>query len=169
MRNIVSFLIIIILKLFACKAQNLVNNPNFESYITYNDSNNNIVYAPKYWYYNIKERTHPIYFSANRFLDKRISNNYHPESKLIQEGKMINFVSLPLLPDPKKVYTELNSYPIAGETYHFKMKVKAAKRSNCLSDIFIGFKDSSNYNSDSLSSQLQLTIPDSVSNEYMDS
>ncbi len=149
------------------KAQNLINNPNFDNYSTFTDSNNNLVYKPDYWYYDKKGQNHPIYYSSDRFLNKSIKYNFHPDSALIRQGKKVNYVSVLILPNTQKVYTELKERLKGGQKYHLKIDIKAFEQSNCLSDLLIGFKNCLYCNIDSSLYQLQLKIPDSLCNNSL--
>jgi len=165
-----SFIVLIglfILPVISGNAQNLIQNPGFDHYFTYVDSNKNLVYHPKYWYYKTNSPNHPIYYCTDRFLNKALTWNPHPDSLLIKQGQNINFISVLVLPNTQKVYTEFKEPLIKGTKYHLCFDVKAFDQSDCLTDLFIGLKDCLTCNIDSFLYQVKLIIPDSVANESL--
>jgi outer membrane protein OmpA-like peptidoglycan-associated protein len=163
MKAIYLFLCSIFLIEASTIAQNLINNPKFDDYSTYLDSKDNLIYQPDYWYYNIKNLNHPIYYSSARFLNKSLNNNSHPDADLIQKGQQVNYIGIVILPKPQKAYTALKEPLKKGQKYHLKVDIKANALSNCISDLLVGFKDCLDCNIDSALYQLRLVIPDSVS------
>jgi outer membrane protein OmpA-like peptidoglycan-associated protein len=147
--------------------QNLIKNPEFDDYYTYIDSNKNLVYHPEFWYYNSITSDHPIYFSSDRFLNKSLTWNPHPDSVLIRQGLKVNYISILILPNPQKAYTAFKEPLKKDKKYHLSIDIKAFELSNCLSDLLVGFKDCLNCNMDSSLYQLKLIIPDSLCNEFL--
>lgn len=153
---------IIFLFLTTANAQNLVNNPAFESYTNYLDSNNILIYHPESWYYNVKGPNHPYYFSTDRYKNKSFSWNIHPDSSLIRRGYQVNYISIVIMPNVQRAYTELKGQLKKGNKYQIKVDVRPSIQSNCLSDILVGFKDCLNCCMDSFLYQVKLNIPDSI-------
>lgn len=170
-------------------AQNLINNPKFDDYTTFLDSNNRIVYQPNSWYYNLKTPNHPIYFSSDMYLnnnkvmmpnhpiyfhsniyeDKSFRYIYHPDSNLIKQGQKSNYISILILPNTQRAYTELIEPLKAGRKYHLQIDIKAYDQSTCISDLLVGFNDCLKCTIDSSLYQLRLAIPDSSSSSsYFD-
>jgi len=148
-------------------AQNLINNSEFDNYTTFLDSNNNLVYQPDYWYYDTKTLDHPIYYSSDRFLNKSLINNFHPDSMLIKLGQKVNFISIFILPNTQTVYTTLKEQLKEGQKYHLIIDIKAFEQSNCISDLLVGFKECLNCTMDSSLYQLQLKVPDSLTKDFL--
>jgi outer membrane protein OmpA-like peptidoglycan-associated protein len=166
--NALCFLVIISFSSWnSINAQNLVNNPTFDTYYTYPDSNNNIVYHPDFWYYSLSTPNHPIYYSADRFLDKAITNNPHPDAELILQGQKINYISILILPNTQKAYTVFKEQLKRGCRYHLSIDIKAFVQSNCLSDLLVGFDECLDCHEDSDLYQIRLSIPDSLANEFL--
>jgi len=156
------FLILALLFNVQIKAQNLIKNPKFDDYSTSLDSNSNIVYQPDFWRYNLKTPNHPIYYSAARVLNPSITNNFHPEADLVRSGQKINYISILLLPNTQRAYTELVEPLQAGRRYHLQVDVKVYDQSNCISDLIVGFKNSLDSNMDTCSYKLRLPFSNSI-------
>ena len=152
---------------FIAKSQNLINNSCFDDYYNYVDSNKNLVYHPKYWYYSDSILNHPIYFSTDRFKDKSFAWNLHPDSALINKGQKANYISILILPNTQRAYTALKEQLVKGKKYHLRIDIKAFDQSNYFSDLLVGFKDCIDCSMDSSLYQLRLIIPDSSCNESL--
>jgi outer membrane protein OmpA-like peptidoglycan-associated protein len=151
----------------SCWGQNLINNSNFDDYFTYIDSNNNLVYHPESWHYSSKSSYHPIYFSSDRYLNRSLTWNPHPDSALIKKGFKINYISIVILPYPQKTYTVFKQGLQKNKKYHLSIDIKAFELSSCLSDLLIGFKDCLDCNIDSTLYNLKLVLPDSICNDAL--
>lgn len=167
MKSVTVLFGLLLFSVISFNAQNLINNPYFDNYFTYIDSNKNLVYHPEYWYYKTNSPNHPIYYCADRYLNKTLKWNPHPDSVLIMRGEKINFISILIIPNVQKTYTEFKESLKKGIKYHLSFDIKAFDQSDCLSDLLVGLKDNLNYNNDSCLYQLRLTIPDSVANESL--
>jgi len=163
------FTIIAILIFFSAlvAAQNLIQNSCFDQYYTYKDQNKNMVYAPEHWYYCDSTFNHPIYFCTERYKNKSLAWNFHPDSTIINEGGSADYISVLLLPSTQKTYTYLSEPLIIGEKYLLTIDIKAYEQSNYLADLWVGFKNSPECESDTCSFQIKLTIPDSVCNPFL--
>jgi len=150
-----------------CISQNLINNSSFDDYYNYYDVNNNLVYHPTDWYYVDSILNHPIYFSTDRYLNKSFGWNIHPDSLLINRGEIANYISILILPNVHRAYTELKSSLMKGIKYYISIDIKAFDQSNYFSDLLIGFKDSVDNEMDSCLYQLCLNIPDKFCNEML--
>lgn len=148
-------------------AQNFIKNYNFDNYKTFLDNNKNLVYQPEYWYYNNSNPNHPIYFSTDRFLNKSLNDNFHPDSLLIKQGQKVNYISILILPNTQKVYSELIEPLHKGKTYRLQVDIKTYDQSNCISDLLVGFKDCIKCDMDSCLYKLKLSIPNSVDYNYL--
>jgi OmpA-OmpF porin, OOP family len=147
--------------------ENLIDNSEFNEFITYLDSNYNIVYEPKYWFYNNEANPHPIYYCTNRFLDKsNVNNRVHPDGIKILQGEFINYVGIPILPKPEKIYTKLKSALQKDSIYNLKIDIKSYDYSNCYSDLIVSLSDSLSNKSSSDQYKLILTIPDTFPTTY---
>ncbi len=166
MRFIISIFLGIFLIEFSF-GQNLIKNSTFDEYYNYYDTNNILVYSPVDWYYVDSLFNHPIYFSTDRYLNKSFVWNIHPDSSLINNGEIANYISILILPNVQRVYTTLIKPLKRGEKYHLSIDIKAFDQSNYFSDLLIGFKDSIDIKMDSCLYQLRLIIPDSVCNEIL--
>ncbi|MHC1705431.1 MAG: OmpA family protein [Tenuifilaceae bacterium] len=165
--KIINFLIFyILLFVFPAWGQNLIQNSTFDNYNTFLDSNNNLVYQPDYWFYNEKDKNHPIYYSSARYINKYLSINFHPDNVLIEKGQKVNYISILILPNTQKAYTMLKEPLIKGQFYQLQVDLKAFDQSNCISDILVGFKDSVDF-TDSCSQELKLELPDTISNVFL--
>ena len=157
-------ILLVIWSIFVIKistsAQNLINNPEFDDYSTFYDSNYNLIYQPDFWYYDKKDSSHPIYFSSDRFLNKAISDNFHPDADLIRQGQKVNYLCVSLLPKSQKAYTTLKEPLKKGNKYHLMIDIKAVDLSNCFSDLLIGFSGCSGCKADL--DVLQFSLPDSL-------
>lgn len=142
--------------------QNLIKNPKFDTYYNYSDKNGNLVYHPTDWFYVDSLFNHPIYFSTDRYLNKSIKLNLHPDSASINRGEIANYISISILPDVQRAYSVLENPLEKGEKYHFSIDIKAFKKSNYFADLLIGFKDAVDENMDSCLHQVRLVIPDSL-------
>ncbi len=142
-------------------AQNLIQNPKFDDYSTYLDINRNLVYQPSYWYYDLENKNHPIYYSRDRFLNKVFEYNFHPEAELVLQGQKLNYISILLLQNTQKAYTILKEPLKKGHRYHLQLDLKAYGQSNCLADILVGFKDSIDFRNETSNYRVQLTFQDS--------
>jgi outer membrane protein OmpA-like peptidoglycan-associated protein len=147
-----------------CPAQNLVRNPGFEHYFNYTDNNFNLVFHPEHWYYNPTSTNHPIYFCADRFKNRKMPWNPHPDSSKILAGDNLNYISILILPSTQKAYTKFVSPLSAGKRYRLSIDIRAMDQSNYLSDLLVGLKEK-NRNLDSCLYNLQLVLPDSICNE----
>jgi len=143
------------------KSQNLILNPKFDDYSTYLDINRNLVYQPNYWYYDLENKNHPIYYSKDRFLNKALEYNFHPDADLVLQGQTLNYISILLLQNTQKAYTVLKEPLKKNHRYRLQFDIKAYKQSNCLSDILVGFKDSIDFKNETSNYRVQLTFPDS--------
>jgi outer membrane protein OmpA-like peptidoglycan-associated protein len=152
---------------FSIDAQNLINNSCFDDYYNYIDSNKNLVYHPNHWDYTDSAFNHAIYFSTDRFKNKTLTWNLHPDSAIIKQGQKANYLSILILPKTQRVYSDLKEQLKKGKKYNLKIDIKAFDQSNYLSDLLIGFKDCSPCNMDSSLYQLRLTIPDSLCNDSL--
>ncbi|HRW63893.1 MAG TPA: OmpA family protein [Bacteroidales bacterium] len=163
------FTIIAILIFFSAlvAAQNLIQNSCFDQYYTYIDLNKNLVYAPSYWYYCDSAFNHPIYFCTDRYKNKSLSWNYHPDSTLIKEGGNADYISLLLLPNTQKTFTYLHEPLVKGEKYLLTIDVKAFEQSNYFADLWVGFKNNTDCETDTGSFQLYLSLPDSVCTPFL--
>lgn len=164
-----ALIIISLLLCFAAKSQNLVRNSNFDAYTTYLDSNKNVVFQPFCWFYDLKDSNHPIYISTDRFLDKSINNNFHPEADKVNNGEKLNYIALTILPKTQKAYTVLDNYLQKDHIYTVKLDIKTLSQSNCISDILIGFFDSLNYDLIKHPNYIRLNLPDTVTLNYLNS
>ena len=123
MKFICFFLCCFLLIEMPTNAQNLIANPGFDAYYNYVDTKNNLVYKPDYWHYGINVRNHPIYYSTDRFLNDTIAPSFHPDAKLIKLGAKVNYISILILPDTQKAYTELKEPLRKGERYHLQVDI----------------------------------------------
>lgn len=142
--------------------QNLIKNPQFDEYYNYYDKNGNLVYYPKHWHYVDSFLNHPIYYSTDRYLNKAIKQNLHPDSASINRGEIANYISLTIIPDVQRAYTVLEQPLEAGKNYRFNIDIKAFRKSNFFADLLVGFKDTVDNRMDSCLYQLRLVIPDSL-------
>ena len=145
--------------------QNFVRNSTFDDYKTFLDSNNNIVYQPQYWIYSNNKPNHPIYVSSARVLNKTLRNNFHPEADKIMQGQLINYISVLVLPNTQKAFTELIEPLQAGQKYQIQIDIKIFSQSNCISDLLVGFMDSLKM-MDTCMYKIRLPIPDTASFDY---
>lgn len=144
------------------QGQNLIKNPKFDDYFNYYDKNGNLVYYPKHWHYVDSLFNHPIYYSTDRYLNKAIKQNLHPDSASINRGEIANYISLTIIPTVQRAYTVLEKPLEAGKNYRFNIDIKAFKNSNFFADLLVGFKDTVDTRMDSCLYQLRLVIPDSL-------
>ncbi len=160
-------IVLVIFQCFPINAQDLIKNPGFDRYFKYIDSNKNLVYHPENWYYNSNTPNHPIYFCTDRFLNKTLSWNPHPDSLLIKNGQKINYISILVLPATRNASTILREPLEKGKKYNLKFDIKASNQSNCLSDVFVGFKKCLDCPNDTILYKLKFELADSVSNETL--
>jgi hypothetical protein len=146
--------------------QNLVRNSGFDEYYNYYDTNNNLVYHPSYWSYVDSLLNHPIYFCTDRYLNKPLKWNIHPDSLVINKGGSANYISVVLLPYVQRAYTQLKEPLKKGMKYSISADVRLSERSNYTSDILIGFNTHAT-NFDSSLYTIQLKIPDSLCNPHI--
>jgi OmpA-OmpF porin, OOP family len=161
----IRFVFIITFLTLKIEAQNLVLNSKFDDYIIYKDENNAVIYAPKFWHYNIKNKNHPIYYCVRRFLDKSSfdGRNIHPDYRLIMEGKTdLNYISLPVLPFSEKIYTELCDSLMIGITYKLELKIRIYGNSNCFTELKAGFSKNQPDKMNSLTNPITLHINDTI-------
>jgi outer membrane protein OmpA-like peptidoglycan-associated protein len=146
-------------------AQNLIGNSTFDACFTFYDLNHNLVYQPVGWFYPDSQFNHPVYFSTDRYLNKTISYNIHPDSAVINRGGIANYISATVFPSVQKTYTELAA-PLKPHTlYRISLEVRAADQSNYASDLLLGLKTTLAPKIDSCQYQVRLEIPDSLCNE----
>ena len=153
--------------LFSASAQNLIRNPSFDACYNYYDLNHNLVYQPKDWYYTDSLFNHPIYFSTDRYLNKSLSWNVHPDSARINRGEISNYISVTVLPNTQSTITDLKESLKKNTRYRFSLDIKASEQSNYFSDILVGFKSSPGPNLDSCLYRIRLEIPDSLCDERL--
>ncbi len=160
---VVAFVFLSVFKLTS--AQNLVENASFDACHSFYDLNHNLVYQPVGWFYPDSQFNHPVYFSTDRYLNKTISYNIHPDSAIINHGGIANYISATVFPAVQKTYTEL-SEPLKPHTlYRISLEIKAADQSNYASVLFVGLKTTLAPKIDSCQYQVRLEIPDSLCNE----
>ncbi|MCD4742734.1 MAG: OmpA family protein [Desulfobacteraceae bacterium] len=164
MSKVFKVFIVTILKLvfvLNCFSQNLIQNPEFDEYEVYYDNNRNIVYHPQNWLYNIDSKSHPLYFSTDRFLNQEIRDKFHPDGKLIYQGDTINYIGLPILPNSGIFYSKLSVSLFESENYNLLIDIRPLGSCNCLTDLIVYFYESI---SDSIEiAELVLEIPESLS------
>jgi outer membrane protein OmpA-like peptidoglycan-associated protein len=158
----ITFSAILLLIQVSIKAQNLVENPGFEIYVNYMDSNHVLVFSPKYWHYDHRGSFHPIYYCTDRFRNHSFSWNEHPDSINIRRGFTSNFLILEIFPWPQQAYTRLKEPLQKGKRYHMKADVKPSLQSNFLSDLPTGFKMDSISPGDTLLYEIKLSLPDTI-------
>lgn len=147
-------------------AQNLIRNSGFDSFTTYTDSNNHLIYQPEYWFHkNIPD--HPIYYSTDRYLNSSLPNSFHPDAALIKQGSKQNYISVLILPTTQRAYTSFDKPLLKGQRYTLSVDVKAINQSTYLSDLLVGFTDGINGSMDSCLYQVRLPIPDSLCNDSL--
>lgn len=164
-----NFLIFFLVNAINLNSQNLVLNSKFDEFIVTKDENNNLVYSPKFWHYKTNNKNHPIYYSTDKFLDLSNFNNkyFHPDSKLILDGAIgLNYVSIPILPEPEQIYTELRDSLIVGHLYRLSLDIKIMDFSNCLTDLITGFSRSEP-DIDTSFYKIVLNINDTMSLNYL--
>lgn len=141
-------------------AKNLVQNSNFNSFLSYIDSNNKLIYAPEFWFYGNSNSSHPLYFCTDRFLNPSIITKIHPEGNAIRQGAVLNYIGLEILPKPQSIYTKLMDSLIKGNTYKLSIDVRAYGYSNSMTDLITGF---SNRETDRIEqNKIQLVLPDKL-------
>ncbi len=146
-------------------AQNLIENSGFDACYQFYDLNHNLVYQPVGWFYPDSQFNHPVYFSTDRYLNKTLFNNLHPDSALIHRGGIANYISATVFPSVQKTYTELAVPLKRGTQYRISLDVRASEQSNYFSDFFVGLKSTLAPKIDSCLYQVRLEIPDSLCNE----
>lgn len=162
MKDIFLHSFLVLLFVASTHAQNLIPNSRFDDYSTYLDANNNLVYQPNWWYYDLQNLNHPIYYSSDRFLNKDVIYNFHPDADLVLQGQKLNYISILLLQNTQKAYTILKEPLKKGHRYHLQLDIKAFRQSNCLSDILVGFKDTIDFKNEVSNYRVQLTFQDSA-------
>lgn len=163
--NFVLLVIFQLFLLFNSYSQNLILNSEFDEFEVYYDNNRNIVYHPRNWFYNEDTKSHPLYFSTERFLNPEIRMKIHPDGELIKQGNTINYVGFKILPNSETFYSILSESLVEFENYKLSIDIRPFGHRNCLTNMIVGFSES---NSDSIDiEELVLKIPENYSYEYV--
>lgn len=162
MKRFFFLLIVFLSSIPFSQGQNLIKNPKFDEYYNYYDKNGNLVYYPTNWHYVDSLFNHPIYYSTDRYLNKSIKQNLHPDSASINRGEIANYISITIIPNVQRAYTVLKKPLEAGKYYRLNIDIKAYRNSNYFADLLVGFKDTVDNRMDSCLYQLRVVIPDSL-------